>query len=78
MPCIDSSGDLTEMARKILAVMAGPVPLEEVAGKADIPLYRVRSAARELVEAGLVEEKDGSYVVSTSGRAAISGDSSKT
>lgn len=77
MPCIESSGGLTEMGRNILAAMAGPAPLEEIASKTGIPLYRVRSAARELVDAGLAEEKDGSYVVSASGRAATSGGTGK-
>jgi DNA-binding IclR family transcriptional regulator len=77
MPCIDSSGDLTEMARKILAAMAGPAPLDEISEKTGIPLYRVRSAARELVDAGLAEERDDSYAVSASGHAAILGSTGK-
>ncbi|MEJ2008013.1 MAG: hypothetical protein P8Z30_07645 [Acidobacteriota bacterium] len=71
MPCKDSSGEVTEMARKILAIMAEGAPLNEVAEKTDLPLYRIRSAARELVEAGLAEEKDGSYVVTEAGRTAM-------
>jgi len=71
MPCKDSSGEMTEMARKILAVMAEGAPLSEVAEKTGLPLYRIRSAARELAEAGLAEEKNGSYVVTDAGRAAM-------
>jgi predicted transcriptional regulator len=70
MPCKDSSGELTEIARKILAVMADAVPLSEVAEKTGLPLYRIRSAARELAEAGLAEEKNGNYVATEAGRAA--------
>lgn len=71
MPCMDSRGGLTETAGKILAAMTTAVPLGEVAEKTGIPLYRVRSAARELVESGLAEEKDGAYVVAEAGRAAL-------
>ena len=71
MPCKDSSGEVTEMARKILAAMADGVPLNEVAEKTGLPLYRIRSAVRELVEAGLAEEKNGAYAVTETGRAAM-------
>lgn len=71
MPCMDSRGELTEMARKILAAMDSPSSLDELAGKTGIPLYRIRSAARELVDAGLAEEKEGSYVAADAGRAAL-------
>jgi DNA-binding IscR family transcriptional regulator len=71
MPCMDSRGELTEMARKILAAMDSPAPLEQVAERTGIPLYRMRSATRELVDAGLVEEKEGSYVAAEAGRAAL-------
>lgn len=78
MPCMDNSGELTEMARKILTAMANPAPLEEVARKTGIPLYRVRSAAREMIDAGLVEEKNGSYAAADAGRAAMAKFSGKT
>jgi predicted transcriptional regulator len=71
MPCMDSSGELTETAGKILAAMTTAVPLSEVAQKTGLPLYRVRSAARELVESGLAEETDGIYVAADAGRAAL-------
>lgn len=77
MPCIDSSGELTTTAGKILAAMTTAVPLSEVAQKTGLALYQVRSAARELVEAGMVEETDGIYVVAEAGRAALAKISTK-
>ena len=71
MPCKGSSGEVTDMARKILAAMAGGAPLSEVAEKTGLPLYRIRSAARELVEAGLAEEKNDAYSVTETGRAVM-------
>ena len=71
MPCMDSSGQMTEMAGKILAALAAGAPLNEVAEKTGLPLYRVRSAARELAEAGLAQVKNETYVVTEAGRAAM-------
>ena len=71
MPCMDSSGQMTEMAGKILTAMAEGLPLAEVAEKAGLPLYRVRSGARELVEAGLVEAKNETYILTEAGQAAL-------
>lgn len=71
MPCMDSSGQVNELARKILAALAEGAPLSEVAKKTDLPLYRIRSGVRELAEAGLVETKDETYVVTEAGRAAM-------
>lgn len=70
MACTDSSGEMTEMARRILAVMAHPVSLTEVAEQTGLALYRVRAAARELVEAGLAERREEAYVVTQNGQAA--------
>jgi len=71
MPCMDSSGEMTAEARKILAAMSGGVPLSVVADMTGLPLYRIRSAARELAEAGLAEEKNETYMATEAGRAAL-------
>ena len=71
MPCIDSSGQMTEMAGKILAAMGDGAPLTEVAEKTGLPLYRIRSGARELVQAGLAEARNETYVPTEAGRAAM-------
>ena len=71
MPCIDSSGEVNAAARKILAALADGAPLSEVAEKTGVPLYRIRSAARELAEAGLAEENNETCVPTEAGRAAI-------
>lgn len=71
MPCIDSTGKLSESGRRILAALAHPVTLEEAARQSGFPLYRVRSAARELVAAGLLEVHDGGYVMTTTGKSMV-------
>jgi predicted transcriptional regulator len=40
---------------------------EEVAGKAGLPLFRVRSGLRELTEAGLAKQKGDKYELSEEG-----------
>ncbi len=71
MPCIDNKGELTEMAGKILAALSERGSLRETAEETGTPLYRVRSAARELVEAGLAQEKDQRYTLTQTGSAAL-------
>ncbi|HZT71748.1 MAG TPA: hypothetical protein VFC10_18615 [Terriglobia bacterium] len=71
MPCIESSGQMTEMAVQILAAMTEGAGLDQVAEKTNLPLYRVRSAARELAEAGLVESSNEIFVLTADGRAAL-------
>ena len=71
MACTNSSGEVTEMARKILTIMSHPVSLDDVAGQTGLALYRIRAAARELVEAGLAERRDEAYVITENGQAAL-------
>lgn len=71
MPCMNNNGEITEMAKKILTVMTRSASLQEVAEQTETPLYRIRSAARELVEAGFAAEKDQSYVTTEAGLAAL-------
>jgi len=43
--------------------------LEKIAKSTELPLFRLRSSIREMIEVGLVEEKEGKYVVTKLGRA---------
>jgi hypothetical protein len=61
MPCVNPDGSLTESARKILDVLNAPFSPEEIAARTGLPLFRVRSAMREMLEAGVVVSADGSY-----------------
>ena len=71
MPCIDSSGQMTEMARAMLAALANGATLTELAQKTGLALYRVRSGIRELTEAGLVEARNETYFLTQTGQAAL-------
>lgn len=69
MPCIDSQGPLSEPARRILSVVAQPVAVAVIAASLNLPLYRVRSSVRDLVEAGLIRETHGAFAITPRGLA---------
>ncbi|MGC8785244.1 MAG: hypothetical protein ACP5RN_12775 [Armatimonadota bacterium] len=68
MACISAEGTLTESARKMLACLQTLATPEEVAQATGLPLFRVRSGLREMAQAGLLEEKEGCYVLTESGK----------
>ncbi len=68
MACINPDGTLAPSAQSILkALGGGPAKAEALAHQAGLPLFRVRSSMRELVEAGLVTEADGAYALTDAG-----------
>ena len=68
MACISPDGKPTESGAKMLrALKAGLGSPEEVASKAGLPLFRVRSGLRELTEAGLAKQKGDKYELSEKG-----------
>ena len=71
MACINPSGEISEAARKILGAMLEPASLPQVADRTGLPLYRIRSAMRELSEAGLAVESESGWITTETGRAAI-------
>lgn len=71
MPCVNPNGEVTEIAKKILQALREGVSLEKVAEQTETPLYRIRMAIRELVEAGLAEQRGQWYVTTETGLSAI-------
>lgn len=71
MACVNPDGQLTEAARLILSAMEQPVPLSYVATQTGLPMYRIRSAARELAEGGFAAEAGGDWQITGVGMAAI-------
>jgi predicted transcriptional regulator len=68
MACISPDGKPTESGSKMLrALKAGSGSPEEIASKAGLPLFRVRSGLRELAEAGLASQKGDKYELSEEG-----------
>jgi DNA-binding IclR family transcriptional regulator len=69
MACISPDGKPTASGAKMLrALKAKAGPAEEVAQKASLPLFRVRSGLRELEQAGLVSQKGDSYELTAKGK----------
>jgi len=68
MPCVKPDGTLEPMAQAIVRALRTPRTVEGVCEHLRLPLYRVRSTMRELVEAGLVADRDGVYDLTDSGR----------
>ncbi len=73
MACINPDGTLAPSAQSILnALSSGPAKVETLAQQAGLPLFRVRSSMRELVQAGLVTEAPQGYILTEHGRARVS------
>lgn len=71
MACISPDGTLSEPARKVLRALAQEKPLEAAAAEVDVPLYRIRSSVRELVQAGFVQESGARFQTTPAGRAKL-------
>jgi DNA-binding IclR family transcriptional regulator len=72
MPCVSADGRPTESGLKMLgALKAGKKVAEDIASASGMPLYRVRSGLRDLVEAGYVTESDGAHSLTDKGATAI-------
>jgi predicted transcriptional regulator len=73
MACINPDGTLTSSAKAILSALSSPAALEKVAKSTGLPLFRIRSSIREMLEAGLVKEEGGKYAATGLGREKIGG-----
>ena len=67
MPCVKPDGTLEPLAQAILRALHHPRTVDEVCAYLRLPIYRVRSTIRELMEAGLVVETAGSYALTATG-----------
>jgi len=67
VPCVKPDGTLEPMAQAIVRALRTPRTTEGVCEHLRLPLYRVRSTMRELVEAGLVAETAGGYALTATG-----------
>ena len=67
MACIDANGRLTRSGELILLAMMEPADVQFAAKESGLPLFKVRSAVRELSKAGLLEEVAGGTRVTAKG-----------
>jgi DNA-binding IclR family transcriptional regulator len=68
MACVNPDGTVTPSAKAILAALQKDAAPEQIAAEASLPLFRVRSALRELAEAGLVAPVEARYSLTEEGR----------
>ena len=73
MACIQPDGLLTRCGESVLLAMWTPATLESVAKQCQAPLFRIRAAAREFLEAELIEKNGEFYVVNLSGISKMEG-----
>jgi DNA-binding IclR family transcriptional regulator len=71
MACVNPDGTLSGSARAILAALQRNGTAEAIAAETKLPLFRIRSALRELVEAGLAAAGDAGYTLTEAGRARL-------
>jgi hypothetical protein len=71
MACIAPDGALTQQAKQVLQGLVPGRTLEVLAEEGGLPLFRLRSSARELLQAGLIEEVDGKYRTTAAGKAKL-------
>lgn len=71
MPCVNANGEISDAARQILGSMLEASPLEQVAARTGLPLYRIRSAMRELSGAGLAVATVDGWKTTEAGREAM-------
>ncbi|HEX7590783.1 MAG TPA: hypothetical protein VF375_02440 [Candidatus Limnocylindrales bacterium] len=71
MACVNPDGTITPSAIAILTALRSADTAELIVSATDLPLFRVRSALRELVAAGLVAVVDGRHRLTDAGLARL-------
>ncbi len=72
MACISPDGKPTESGTKMLRALKSNLKTpEDIARETGLPLFRVRSGLRELVQAGVAEQDGSKYRITEKGAALI-------
>lgn len=72
MPCVSPDGKPTSSGMTLLqSLKDGALSPEEIVSKTGRPLFRVRSGLRELKNIGYVEEAEGKYALTKSGKTLV-------
>jgi DNA-binding IclR family transcriptional regulator len=68
MPCVSADGKPTKSGIATLsALKSGASTPEALSGATGMPMFRVRSGLRQLVNAGFVKQIDDKYQLTTEG-----------
>jgi DNA-binding IclR family transcriptional regulator len=69
MPCISADGKPTKSGIEMLsALKSGASTTDALSGATGMPMFRVRSGLRELVNAGFVKQVDDKYQLTAEGK----------
>ena len=72
MACIEPDGSLTLTGQRLLQEIAeNPMTPQEIASTLEEPIFKMRARIREMVEADLIEEKDGEYSATEKGKGMV-------
>lgn len=72
MPCIDDSGRLSESGEKLIkSLLSEDLDAKEISSRIGVPIFKVRSSIRELIEAGLIAEAGEKYRIMEKGKEMI-------
>lgn len=72
MACIGSDGKPTVSGIKVLRVLdSGANNPEDIAHGSGLPLFRVRSGLRQMVDVGLVSKNSDMYTITMNGKSLI-------
>ncbi len=72
MACLSTDGKIAASGRALLELLDEPRTPEIIAKGAGNPLFMVRSSLREMVAAGLVEQRIEGFLATAAGRAMVS------
>ena len=73
MPCINADGTISRSAELILLTCHTAVTSEDLAREVKLPLFRIRSATRELTAAGLLEPAGDKFLTTDKGNQTLEG-----
>lgn len=73
MACIQPDGSLSRSGELILLALHTPATPAEVAGETGLPLFLIRAAMREFMQAEYVEKVEDRYRLTPKGEAACEG-----
>jgi len=73
MACIQPDGTLSPSGEYILLALRNPATPEDAVRETGIPLFLVRGAVREFLQAGYLEETGDKFRLTPKGLAALEG-----
>ncbi len=69
MPCIDDNGNLSDSGKALInALSKKSLDVKEISSQINVPLFKIRSSIRELIEANLIEESNDKYKLTEKGK----------